>query len=228
MRPPTKSRCRPGGSRASVGPSGVKRSRSTPFGTTWTRSAATPDSTYMRFTNSLGTQPSRTFSPLGPAPSARGPRLGAVLPARARPRARDRAELPRLDQREAAGRRRTQVRRPLVADLDVGDVRQGRVGAHAAAFDALDAQARLPVQAASDLLVDDREARVQRVVTNPADRTRVGGQRVLRGACARVVGLERVDVRREAGRRLDRRLKTLEQTGLERDAVDRRGEALDA
>ena len=79
------------GAAAAPGRPGGRSSRSTPFGTTCTRSAGMPSPTYMSRTKSLGTHTSSTP----------GQRLDPV--------ARDRAELPRLDQHQPAEARVVEV-----------------------------------------------------------------------------------------------------------------------
>ena len=71
MQPPTKrSRVRFVVRSANRGPSGRNRSTSTPYGTTWTRSAGTPLATAQSRPHVVGTHSSSTTSRTGPTHSA--------------------------------------------------------------------------------------------------------------------------------------------------------------
>ena len=129
-----------------------------------------------RARSSLGTQTSSTSCGERPDP------LG-----------RDGAELPRLDDGQAARARRAQVGRPLVADLDVGGVGQRRVEA---ARPRGPGAGRASRRAVTSLLMRER------LVCSPWSPCQVtAGAAVDSGAregrSPRVVGLELVDVRGE-------------------------------
>ena len=138
---------------------------------------------------------------------ARHPHLVHALQ-RLHPVARDRAELPRLDQHQAAEARIVEPRRPLVAHLDGGRSRRRR-GARVAVV-GRDVDGEAVAEPADDLRVDAREARDGVEVAAPAHgqrRRRLG----VSGGTRRVAGLEVVDVVGERARRLDRRRHRVEQ-----------------
>ena len=122
--------------------------------------------------------------------------------------------------RQPPARGRAQIGRPLVADLDVGRVRQRRVARGGAPSRAT--RCTGPGSRVADLAVDDRQADRRAVVALPAHgRRRRSASRLARdGPLARVVGLELVDVGGEGPRRRDRRLEPLEQPGLGGEPVE--------
>ena len=158
---------------------------------------------------------------------ARHPQLVDVGVQRGEPVLRDRAELPRLDDRQPARAGGAEVRRPLVAHLDVRgvDQRRGRADLGGIAVDALHRAA----QAAGDPVVDDRQARGQAVVALPAHRDVLGGRVAVHAgrAGAPVVGLELVDVGGEGAGLGDAGLELLEQARLGGEAVERAREVVD-
>ena len=177
-RPRTGSACpSPASGSSRSGPSGGRRSRSTPLGMVTTRSGSTPASTYIRRTKSLGTHSSSTFSCSG-----------------AEPVGRDRAELPRLDDRQPAGA--GGARGPAATGGAPRRPRCGPAAGRAASVASRLTRWTAPRQPARDAVVDDRQARGQAVVALPAHRD-VLGRRAARNAGrarAAVVGLELVDV----------------------------------
>ena len=133
------------------------------------------------------------------APPRRHPELVDDVADRADPLGRQLAELPRLHQDEATARRRREVRRPLMANLDRGGRRDrvDRTGgrAHGDATELVDRVDRVrrsfagagddverrPVggQAADDLPVGMGQAVVGKDVADPADRRATAGRAVV-------------------------------------------------